>query len=109
MKNRTVMFFPLMLVLAAMLPLRAALGTEALSKLATGSCNRQDLPQPLWDAILEFKPQLWVWLGDNIYGDTDDMAVLASKWAEQKKKPGYQRLLEFLPCGGNLGRPRLWS
>lgn len=100
MKNRTVMFFPLILVLTAMLPLRAVLGTEALSRLATGSCNRQDLPQPLWDAILEFKPQLWVWLGDNIYGDTDDMAVLASKWAEQKKKPGYQRLLEFCPVEG---------
>ena len=64
---------------------------EPLTRIAAGSCNRQDLPQPLWDSILQFQPQLWVWLGDNIYGDTDDMVVLAEKWAEQKKKPGYSR------------------
>lgn len=100
MRNRAATFFPLLVVLTAMLPLCAVHGTERLSRLATGSCNRQDLPQPIWDAILEFKPELWVWLGDNIYGDTDDMAVLASKWAEQKKNPGYQRLLDFCPVEG---------
>lgn len=25
--------------------------------------------QPIWDAINEFDPQLFIWLGDNIYGD----------------------------------------
>nr|KAJ0190711.1 hypothetical protein LSAT_V11C800420800 [Lactuca sativa] len=25
--------------------------------------------QPIWDAIVNVKPQLFIWLGDNIYGD----------------------------------------
>ena len=25
--------------------------------------------QPIWDAVLAFDPQVFVWLGDNVYGD----------------------------------------
>lgn len=25
--------------------------------------------QPMWDAIVNFDPQLFIWLGDNVYGD----------------------------------------
>lgn len=25
--------------------------------------------QPIWDAINKFDPQLFIWLGDNVYGD----------------------------------------
>ena len=27
------------------------------------------LCQPIWNAIRDFSPQLFIWLGDNIYGD----------------------------------------
>lgn len=27
------------------------------------------LMQPIWNAIIDFDPQLFIWLGDNIYGD----------------------------------------
>ncbi|WP_170866196.1 alkaline phosphatase D family protein [Pontibacter flavimaris] len=62
--------------------------------IAFGSCNNQDEPQPLWPAILESRPDLWVWLGDNIYGDTRNMDTLASKYNRQKQHPGYQALLQ---------------
>ncbi|MFT2009284.1 hypothetical protein ACMA1I_11470 [Pontibacter sp. 13R65] len=48
--------------------------------IAFGSCNRQNLPQPMWSAIMNDKPNLWIWLGDNIYGDSDDMAFLKGKY-----------------------------
>ncbi len=60
--------------------------------IAFGSCNRQDKPQPLWPFILEEKPDVWIWLGDNIYGDTRDMAVLKGKYEVQKKQPEYSKL-----------------
>lgn len=63
-----------------------------VERIAAGSCNRQDLAQPLWEPILAFRPQLWVWLGDNIYGDSDDMSVLKEKWDLQKANPGYAKL-----------------
>lgn len=63
-----------------------------ITRVAFGSCNRHDLPQPLWGPILAWKPQIWIWLGDNIYGDTTDMELLAAKWRAQKEQPDYARL-----------------
>ncbi|EOY15848.1 Calcineurin-like metallo-phosphoesterase superfamily protein isoform 3 [Theobroma cacao] len=40
-----------------------------LSRIAFGSCANQSAPQPIWDAINKFDPQVFIWLGDNIYGD----------------------------------------
>ncbi|XP_072992009.1 uncharacterized protein [Typha latifolia] len=40
-----------------------------VSRVAFGSCSNQSAPQPIWDAIVGFDPQLFIWLGDNIYGD----------------------------------------
>ncbi len=38
-----------------------------ISVIAFGSCNRIDKPQPHWKTILLNNPDLWIWLGDNIY------------------------------------------
>ncbi|MQL96358.1 hypothetical protein Taro_029029 [Colocasia esculenta] len=48
-----------------------AAGEEArvVSRIAFGSCANQSAPQPIWSAISDFDPQLFIWLGDNIYGD----------------------------------------
>ncbi|XP_068648042.1 uncharacterized protein [Aristolochia californica] len=40
-----------------------------ISRIAFGSCANQSAPQPIWDAINKFNPQIFIWLGDNIYGD----------------------------------------
>ncbi|XP_065014618.1 uncharacterized protein LOC135642413 isoform X2 [Musa acuminata AAA Group] len=42
---------------------------SVVSRIAFGSCSNQSAPQPIWDAIVDFDPQVFVWLGDNIYGD----------------------------------------
>ncbi|WP_439881129.1 alkaline phosphatase D family protein [Pontibacter sp. MBLB2868] len=65
---------------------------EPITKLAFGSCNRQDLPQPLWSVINNNDPDVWVWLGDNIYGDSDTMAVLQRKYNMVLQEPGYKEL-----------------
>lgn len=74
--------------------------SSTLLHVAFGSCNRELLPQPLWDDILDASPDLWVWLGDNIYGDTEDMSFLASKYALQKANAGYTALRERVPVVG---------
>lgn len=61
-------------------------------KIAFGSCNKHDLPQPLWKPILQDAPEVFVWLGDNIYGDTPDMNLLKSKYDAQNAIPDYQLL-----------------
>lgn len=65
---------------------------QPVTTIAFGSCNRQDLPQVIWPAILKNDPQVWIWLGDNIYGDSEDMAVLKQKYDMVLQEPGYQQL-----------------
>ncbi|HND53430.1 MAG TPA: hypothetical protein PLV92_13565, partial [Pirellulaceae bacterium] len=42
-----------------------------LTRIGFGSCAKQDKPQPIWDAVVAGKPQLFLMIGDNIYGDTE--------------------------------------
>ncbi len=62
--------------------------------IAFGSCNDQDKKQPLWDEIIAEQPDVWVWLGDNIYGDTDDVDKLRAMYAMQKAQPAYATLCQ---------------
>ncbi|MCG3129045.1 MAG: hypothetical protein CHACPFDD_03954 [Phycisphaerae bacterium] len=77
---------------------RAALSPDAtLSRVAFGSCARQDRPQPIWDAIGHDRPELFLMIGDNIYGDSDDMNVLRAKYAQLEAVEGFRRLTESCP------------
>ncbi len=38
--------------------------------IGLGSCLDQDLPQPIWKDIKAQNPDLFIMLGDNVYGDT---------------------------------------
>ncbi|MGM0587904.1 MAG: alkaline phosphatase D family protein [Bacteroidota bacterium] len=66
--------------------------TKALTRIAFGSCNRQNLKQPLWDDILAFDPQLWIWMGDNIYADTKNPAQFRAKYNQQLGIEAYRKL-----------------
>ena len=35
-----------------------------------GSCLHQDYPQPIWEQVKKQNPNLFIMLGDNVYGDT---------------------------------------
>ncbi|MBI2804710.1 MAG: alkaline phosphatase family protein [Planctomycetes bacterium] len=68
-----------------------------LARIAFGSCARQDKPQPIWDAIVAVKPQLYLALGDNIYGDTQDMTVMKQKYDLLAAIPGWRKLTKTCP------------
>ena len=63
-----------------------------VSKIAFGSCAGEDHPQPILDLVVKHKPDIFVYLGDNIYGDTEDMNVLKAKYDSLAAKPEFQRL-----------------
>ncbi len=77
--------------------LRADAGGRPLQRIAFGSCAHEDKPQPIWEAILATKPDLFLFLGDNVYGDTTDMEVLRAKYAKLAAVPGYQKLRKTCP------------
>lgn len=68
--------------------------TSECYTMAFGSCSHQDKTQQLWKEIIAEKPQVWIWLGDNIYGDSRDIKVLNKKYAKQKANAEYQQLIK---------------
>ncbi|WP_242927404.1 alkaline phosphatase D family protein [Pontibacter vulgaris] len=70
------------------------------TRIAFGSCNNQNEAQPLWPSVLESDPDLWLWLGDNIYADTQDTARLRSMYQQQLQNSGYSKLLKKVPVTG---------
>lgn len=63
-----------------------------ISRIAFGSCAQEYKPQPILDIIADLKPDLFIYLGDNIYGDTKEMDVLKAKYAQLAAKTEFQRL-----------------
>jgi len=60
--------------------------------IAFGSCNKQYEEQPLWAPIRSHTPDVWIWLGDNVYADTEDMSDLRADYEQQRAHPGYAAL-----------------
>src|SRR5258708_34473910 len=74
----------------------AAKGRPPLSRIAFGSCADQAKPQPIWDAILAYRPELFIFAGDNVYGDfnTADATNLRRAYEVAQRIPGYVKLRE---------------
>ena len=68
-----------------------------ISKIAFGSCAEETARQPILDLVVNHKPDLFVYLGDNIYGDTKDMNILKAKYDSLAAKPEFQRLKKNVP------------
>jgi len=52
---------------------------------------------PIFETITRQQPDLFVFLGDNIYGDTDDMDVLRAKYSKLGADPGFAALRKTCP------------
>ncbi len=68
-----------------------------LSGIAFGCCADSEKPQPVWEQVLARRNDLFIFLGDNIYGDSRDMDVLAAKYAQLAAIPGFAKLRETTP------------
>lgn len=64
----------------------------ASTRLAFGSCFKQGRPAPVWDAIRGFRPEALVLLGDNVYADSTDPAVIRAAYGYLASDPGFQAL-----------------
>ncbi len=67
------------------------------TRIAFGSCGHQDHDQPVLRTVLSKSPDMFIYLGDNIYGDTKDMSVLAAKYQKLADKPEFHALRSNVP------------
>jgi alkaline phosphatase D len=63
-----------------------------VERVAFGSCLRENRPAPIWEAVNAYDPDVFVFLGDNIYADTDDRRIFDEKYAMLGEMPGFKRL-----------------
>lgn len=52
---------------------------------------------PIWEAVLKNDPDLFLFLGDNIYADTEDMDLMRAKYARLHTDPGFSALRAHCP------------
>jgi alkaline phosphatase D len=59
------------------------------TRIAFGSCNDLRTPQVLWERIASLQPTAFVWLGDIVYADTQDISLMRKLYDELKTLPAY--------------------
>jgi alkaline phosphatase D len=76
------------------------LETKPLTHFAFGSCNRQNYSQAYWNTIALDKPELWVWMGDNIYANDYSTAERMAVYNKLKADKNYASFRALTPIIG---------
>ncbi|MBI1391056.1 MAG: hypothetical protein GC154_21730 [bacterium] len=68
-------------------------------RVVFGSCSRsqEDPEQPIWRSIADWRPDLFFWLGDNMYGDSLDPDILAEEYRRQRDVFSMRPLIHSIP------------
>ena len=74
--------------------------SQEVFTIAFGSCNKTEIPNELWDDILKTEPDLFIWGGDNVYADTQNMKLLAKHYKALNAVPAYKALKAVTPIIG---------
>ena len=78
---------------------RTAPAGAAAFRVAFGSCCRiqYDPQQRIWDTVRALEPDMFIWLGDNIYADSDQTDALTDLYGRGRVVPGLEPLLRSVP------------
>ncbi|WP_299323604.1 alkaline phosphatase D family protein [Parasphingopyxis sp.] len=76
--------------------------SQAISRIAFGSCNHQHRHQTIWPVIANHNPDLFLMIGDNIYGDYGyrgeaDLGTFAHGYRLQASHPEFRAFREQVP------------
>lgn len=82
-----------------------AAGQASRFRVGFGSCCRwqEYQTQPIWNSLRQWQPDLFFWLGDNIYADTLEPSIFADLYKAQR------RVVEYLPFGRNVPQLAIWD
>jgi len=72
---------------------------QPLTRIAFGSCADQNQQQPIWSRIFAYDPELFIFAGDNVYGDdrSGTLKELRGAYARAAKNPTIRRLRATRP------------
>jgi len=66
--------------------------TGQTTTIAFGSCASQNKKLPIFDLVVKHEPDLFIFLGDNIYGDTKNIKTLKNKYQQLANKTSFRNL-----------------
>lgn len=83
-------------------PWRTLSRDSVLTRIGVGSCLHQGQPQPVWEGVMRRAPQLFLMIGDNVYGDirSADGSELAQAYRTQLEHPEFAAARAALPMLG---------
>jgi len=70
MNHSTYIFYYFLIVIALVACKDQQKQTAQITTIAFGSCASENQDLPIFDLVVEHKPDLFIFLGDNMYGDT---------------------------------------
>lgn len=77
--------------------------TRTRTRIALGSCSKQQHLTRIWEVVAATQPELWLWLGDAVYQDIMHLpgqftpaspAQMQATWEDFRDRSGYARFLE---------------
>ena len=71
--------------------------SKTVDKFAFSSCANQDQPQPIWKTILAQDPNLFIFMGDNIYASRPEQRPFSEQYNKLDKIPEYRDVREKIP------------
>ncbi len=71
-----------------------------ITRIAFGSCNDQNDPQPLWQDLQKTNPDLFIWGGDVIYADWEASYNMAASYQKQLLHQDYLTFRSKTPIIG---------
>ncbi|CAB9501406.1 PhoD-like phosphatase [Seminavis robusta] len=83
--------------------------SQPISRVAFGSCMKEDMPMPFWDTLLEFHPDVTILGGDQVYTQEQDACsgqgnctLLKQAYDQLNNHPSFQGAKQRLPMLGML-------
>jgi alkaline phosphatase D len=70
---------------------------QEVKAIAFGSCSNQNKDLSIFDTILFRQPDVFIYLGDNIYADTENMRIMRKKYRTLKTNPHYKNFAAHTP------------
>ncbi|KYG70243.1 phosphodiesterase [Bdellovibrio bacteriovorus] len=79
------------------LPSQEIVYEKPVNKIAFGSCANQDQPEPLWKDVLQAKPDLFLFMGDNVYASHPTQQPIAEQYRKMDQIPEYIAIRKEVP------------
>jgi alkaline phosphatase D len=70
---------------------------KSITKIAFGSCSHQDKPQPVLELAADTNPDVFIYLGDNVYNNSYSAGMLRKCYRKLGTKPEFIRLKKTVP------------